>query len=327
MALLPYVASRPVSAAGSAAFTAETNTNSAQTGNTFEIRFYVTTSGANIYSGDVYVTLTNSVFNSYSAVDTDFNGISSTMGGQNGSTSFQIVAGYNGTNSGSGKLYIGKVIATGTSVGTATINLYNPSADDANLAPMSASSQDKTVSVTAPPSSGGSPTCPSGQVGTPPNCSAPQAPSTDKSTTRNTAATSPNPDSNVALPGSNDDPTAPPDIVAEPIFAADAASELTDQPAAGDSKKASRTKLLVAGLAGVVALAAAGFIGFKVFKHRRQLLSYWQHHDSPKPPSDEDAPSTSQQNTPPPETVINPDQAPETEPPEQSDDDKKSQQE
>lgn len=213
---LNLATSQIATAAGSVVVSAE-SINSVQTGGTIDINFYATVSGANIGGVSFSVNLSNLSYQSYSAAGTAFNGYSGVPSG--GSSAFQVAASYLGGGS-SGRLFIGKITGlAGGTAGTGTVTVSNVSAvDNPNEEAMSGSSQNKSVTITAPPAP--APTCPAGQTGTPPNCTTPPPPAAAPTTPSN-QTTQPNTSSTVAVPGTTKPApnTESPKIVSEQVVA------------------------------------------------------------------------------------------------------------
>ncbi len=277
LAAIPYGSA---TAAGSAVVSVEISSSSVTAGENVTLRFYVTPSGINVYSASTNVSLTNLSFLSYSPSSSPFTGYNAaSSGGSVGSTSFSVTASYSGANAGSnGKTLIGVVTAQSSgSAGTGTVALSGADAYDINGDPMSASSQNDTVTINAP----AAPTCPSGQTGTPPNCTSPSTPSgstnsgnssnsssggsSSSGSTNTTVNTvdNPNPDSTLNAGG---------ETMSENDFSL-AAAEAEAETVATTTKKtpASLVTKLVAGLMLVVLAAVAAKIILSRLARKRAL--------------------------------------------------------
>lgn len=276
--LLAAVPFGTASAAGSAVLSVDISPSPVTAGGNVTLSFYVTPSGMNVYSATVNVNLTNLSYLSFSPSGSPFPNSTVPVGGSAGSTSFSIVSTYQGASSGSsGKTLMGVVTAQSSgSAGTGTVALSGADAYDTNGDPMSASSQNRTVTINAP----AAPTCPSGQIGTPPNCTTPAAPSGSSNSgssssgssnsggSTNTSANivdNPNPDSTVAVDG---------EIMSENDFslaAADAEAENDTVATVTKKTPASLITKLVAGLMLVVLAAVAAKIVLGKVSRKREL--------------------------------------------------------
>lgn len=269
-----------VSAAGSAVITVESS-SSVSTGASVDLNFYVTPSGANVYSVGANVSLSNLTFQSWSSSGSPFNGFNGvTAGGSAGSTSFTFSASYQGAAAGgSSKVFIGKAVATaGGSAGTASINFSSPEAYDSSIDTMAASAQNRSITITAPVQS-----CSAGQTGTPPNCTTVQSggsssgSSGSSGSTPSNPTTTPNKKSTASVPAASGTPNtadnpAPAQEISEEtlstIFSSGEAEAVSDQPAQeeGEKKKSNTTPLIIGGIAGLALLGM--LIGFLKFKNR-----------------------------------------------------------
>lgn len=205
MALLVASFSGLVSAAGTAIYTAE-GLASVQPGATYTLNVYVNASGAAIWSGSIDISLTNFTYQSYSPGSSPF-GIAQVIAGNTpGSTSFTIGVAHTSGSGSTGKTLLGVVTlkATGAGGSTGQIQLSGAQADDFNVDPMAASSQNRSVSITAPPNedetgNGG------GSGNQPSNDSGDDGQQGDNSTLKNPAVT-PNANSSVNVPNEQNEP-------------------------------------------------------------------------------------------------------------------------
>lgn len=270
--VLSALISAPVSAAGSAVITVEPSTNTVTTGTNLELRFYVTPSGANVYSASISVSLINLTYQSFDSTGTAF---SVAVVPTSTSTSFEIATSYQGASpGGTGKLYMGKVVVLASaSAGTGQINLSSAGAYDASLDPMSATSQNKSVTIAAPATPPA--TCPSGQTGTPPNCTAPVV-----TTTTSNPTTTPNASSKVTVPTATSTPGDPAsEVVPETLLSEtfqkgseEDAQKASDDAAAKKTTKSPSWKTY--GLAGVAIVVLAGLgVGAKLLIMKRRIRS------------------------------------------------------
>lgn len=273
---------RPVSAAGSAVITVEPSVTSVTAGGTLDLRFYVTPSGANVYSAYIYVTLTNMYFQSYDSTSVPFNGFAGiTDGNSAGSTYFQISTSYQGASpGGAGKVYMGRVRVITGSAGSASAVLSASDAYDPNVDPMSPSSQNTSITVSAPASPPAS--CPSGQTGTPPNCSIPStAPSSQTTTPSSTNASSqPNETSNATIPSSNstsDNPTS--ELVTENSLNQLSQSELNSDKAQSDdeNEELDYKSISMAVGGGLLGLLIIAILGSKLAKRHARTKEINRH--------------------------------------------------
>lgn len=193
-------------AAGSAQFTVESE-GSVTAGQNVTLRFYVTPSGGpGLFVASVRVNLTNLTYVSGTSSGYGFSGTGSAQGGTAGATTFDVVASHQSGSSSTGKtlMYTVTVQAAG-SAGTGTVALSNAQADDTtvvNLDPgaaMSTSTQNRSITINAAQV----PTCPSGQTGTPPNCTTPSGGGGSGSGSGST----PNPNNNGSNPNPNTNTT------------------------------------------------------------------------------------------------------------------------
>ncbi len=269
-------------AAGSAVVTVEPSAASVNTNSNVNLRFYVTPSGASIYSVQFNVNLSNLTFVSYSAGGTFAQNFVQS-GGTAGSTSFQIVSSHSGVNSSSSKAYIGQVtVKASASAGTGSINISGVVAYDSNLDGMSASGQAGSVTIISPPASGGGGSSNPGSGGG----GSPQPTTPSGNVTQN-----PNPDSTVAIPNEDGSEAV---IISEEELAnvldedsesgTDTEKESTEKPKpiSIDFKKILLYALPVA-LVGLL-----GFLGYRFWDYRRNS----KFHPPVSPPVDPTATTT-----------------------------------
>lgn len=254
-----------VNAAGSAVITVELSAGSVQTDGNVTLSFYATPSGASVYSAQINVNLTNLTFQSYSSAGSPMTGSNSVaVGGSVGSTSFTIVTSYSGPGGSSSKTLMGRVTAkAGSSAGTGQITLSGADAYDNTGDPMTASSQNASVTITAPPTppppSGGGGSGGGGSGGGGSNPANPSNPTTP--------ASNPNPASEVAAGG---------ETMTEQEYSIVTANyengDVPDEVATTTTKKSSLGKFAAvgAGLIGALAIIA----GVMLFlKHRANSLA------------------------------------------------------
>jgi hypothetical protein len=187
-----------VHAAGAAAFSVE-GFSTIEAGKTMELSLYVTVSGADVNSSSVILNFSNFTYVSFSDSGKSFSLAIVTDGDFVGSTSVEVVGAFTNGGGAQGKLLMGKLtVQAAGSAGTGNITLSNPKAYDngGNLEAMDTSVQNKSVTLTQPPAA----TCPSGQVGTPPNCSTPTTPPTTTTSPSTNATTTPNQNSTASVP-------------------------------------------------------------------------------------------------------------------------------
>lgn len=293
----------PVRAAGTAVVSVEAS-SPVQTGADFQANFYVTASGAPVYTVSFSVNFSGITFQSYSPGSSPFNGSNSVAnGGSPGSTSIQIAASYVGlVPGGTGKILVGNAtLRAGSSAGTGIIAIsgvqaYEYQTDPNNETAMSASGQNGSVTIQAPVQPPAS--CPSGQTGTPPNCTTPSSGSGGGSSSGGGGSTaSPNPNNSVAVPSSSDGSASdnPPDIISEAEFMGESDENADTAAPPSDEAEDSESWFSVwniAAVGGGVVLLLALVVGGRIFMLHRSKAAELTNHvmTPPSPPVTPSAP-------------------------------------
>lgn len=284
-----------VFAAGSAQITLESAAGGVA-GSEQEIRLYVTPTGAPLYTVQTTINLANMTFVSYTPNGTYFALFNSAAsGGSVGSTSFTIGASHQGlaeTAAGT-KAFVGTIrVQLGGSAGTATASQTAHKADDAiDVSPMATSAPARSMTITAAQS----PTCPAGQVGTPPNCTTPSTGGNGGGGGSGTTnpVNNPNPGSSAVVPtagGSAENPTA--EVLSESEYSdimTASAQDNDDAIVATTTKTNAKLPLIAGGAAALLLIVVAGGLILARVRSNRPVRS---HVASPMFPSSESSAAT-----------------------------------
>ncbi len=259
------------SAAGSAVITAE-GPSSVAAGSEFDVSFFVTPSGADLFSAEVSVSLTNLTYVKAVAATTQFSGTGFATSSTD--TSFTVVASH--ANNGSSNTKVRMLTVTlraGSAAATGQIALSGAVAKDVTVkdldpnAPMNASAQNRSVTVS----------CPSGQTGTPPSCTSPSGgggsgagTNTDNGGTTNTNTTPRNVVNN-PVPGSTiavgTDENGNPNVMTEDEFSIGTVNANTSTETTMAAAKPASSKRALA-IGGIIALLILVLVGVKLVLSR-----------------------------------------------------------